>query len=279
MSGLLRTGTHGIHWTHNVAVAVASLRMFPRARTQLLKAAQSQALPLLSQKGTQITVTIRSQHTNTNNNNNNGNASPNAIRKAMTCLSIHPPSAAGIGTGGGTTTTNHLSMGLLRNAYFEAAKECHPDSASASTCQSMSEAELNERFLQVTEAYELLQTNLSSIGSSSLRMSTRTREEDGTHDNDDSTFTMRMEIDYITKSEEENFRTSCREILGLDAETVEESKQCPLFREWLKGRTDAAFTWNTFFMLNGGLAPMLNTKKTLSISEGTYKIKRRRRKP
>ena len=183
--------------------------------------------------------TVRCQH----------NASPNVIRKAMQNLNLE-------------NKGNTISMGMLRNAYFQAAKECHPDSSKS--CQSMSEAELNERFIQITEAYELLQKNLSSMGQ--------------TEGNEGTKMDVEEEVNYITKTQEQNFRESCREVLGLDAETVEESKRCPLFREWLKGRTDAAFYWNTFFMLNGGLAPMLNTQKTMRISEGTGKVKRRRRK-
>ena len=186
--------------------------------------------------------TIRSQHS----------APPDEIRKAIRHLSLQKESG-------------NLSMGIIRGAYFKAAKECHPDSST--TCQSMSEAELNERFLHVTEAYELLQKNFSSID-----------PLDGNKDSTKGDATMGGEVDYITKTQEQHFRESCREVLGLDAETVEESKRCPLFREWLKGRTDAAFYWNTFFMLNGGLAPMLNTNKTMRISEGTGKVKRRRRR-
>ena len=57
----------------------------------------------------------------------------------------------------------------------------------------------------------------------------------------------------------------------MDAEIVEESKRCPLFREWLKGRTVDAFLWNLFLMKHGGLAPMLRRKKVLNLTEGNGK--------
>merc|ERR1712238_146490 len=61
---------------------------------------------------------------------------------------------------------------------------------------------------------------------------------------------------------------ACSQYLGVDAETVEESKKCVVFRDWLKGRTVLAFHWNFFLMSHGGLAPMLRQKKTLSLTNG-----------
>ena len=139
----------------------------------------------------------------------------------------------------------------LRDAYFAAAKLCHPDSNKNAT---LNQDELTMRFLQVTEAYELLQTNAKT----NQKGNAKTTNTDYKNDN---SFV-------IQKSEEEEYRTACREFLGLDAETVEESKRCPLFREWLKGNTDAVFHWNRFFMVNGGLAPMLNRKPVLKLSDG-----------
>jgi hypothetical protein len=138
----------------------------------------------------------------------------------------------------------------LRDAYFTAAKLCHPD-----LNKTKSNGNLTERFLKITEAYELLQKRNTGFDDDEIDM---------TH--------------IITKTEEQMYRDACRQCLGLDAETVEESKKCPLFRDWLKGQTDAAFTWSNFFMSHGGLAPMLRKKKPLSIDVGDVVGGRRRRK-
>ena len=92
-------------------------------------------------------------------------------------------------------TGENLSMRLLRNAYFQAAKECHPDSSLSS--KSMKEADLNERFLQFTKAYELSRDNFSSIAASYTNP---------TKDGENDSSVMREEVDYITKSEKQNFR-------------------------------------------------------------------------
>ena len=183
-----------------------------------------------------------------------------AIQNALKCLKLtdHP------------STRNDLTMKRLRGAYFQAAKQCHPDSSS--TCQSMTDDELTQQFLQITEAYEFLQANLGSINNGS-------KKDEASSSRSNNCFQDEQVVDYISRSEEEHYRLSCREVLGLDAETVEESKRCPLFREWLKGRTDAAFHWNTFLMIHGGLAPMLNTHPRKQIGEGSKRVKRRRRKP
>ena len=113
----------------------------------------------------------------------------------------------------------------LRDAYYTAAKRCHPDLVSAD------ETPLD--FREVTDAFEQLMKDRSMM------------ELD---ENDD---------ELITVSEDERFRTACREILGLSAEIVEESKRDPKFRQWLKGNTDAAHYWSNFLMGHGGLAPQL----------------------
>lgn len=143
----------------------------------------------------------------------------------------------------------------LRDAYFAAAKFCHPDSNKNAT---LSQDESTIQFLQVTEAYEILQTDTRTRTGKGGKSKLNTEKDDDDHNNPF----------VIQKSAEEEYRTACREFLGLDAETVEESKRCPLFREWLKGNTDAVFHWNRFFMVNGGLAPMLNRKRVLKLSDG-----------
>ena len=157
----------------------------------------------------------------------------------------------------------------IRDAYFTAAKKCHPDSPNAKVEYDNNDVDDNDderrkeyltnQFHAITEAYELLQKYPIDV-----------QNDDDTNDC------------IISKSEEEDFRQACQEFLGVDAEIVEESKRCPLFREWLKGRTVDAFLWNLFLMKHGGLAPMLKRKKVLSIIEGdgsdNGKTKRRRRK-
>ena len=148
----------------------------------------------------------------------------------------------------------------LRDAYFTAAKSCHPDSPNAKLDNIHDDEEkqkehLTNQFHAVSEAYELLQKYPAAIDAND-------------YDTEESSSSLH---DYITKSEEEHFRESCREFLGVDAEIVEESKKCPLFREWLKGRTVDAFLWNLFLMKHGGLAPMLRKKKVLNLTEGDGK--------
>jgi len=133
-----------------------------------------------------------------------------------------------------TDISDCLSLKELRTAYFRAAKRCHPDAIRSSGDTSKdknTEQDSSERFLMVTEAYEFLLA--TAIGSAA---------------NDRS---------IISKNEESIFRRNCQDWLGIPADVVEESKRCPLFRQWLKGNTDAAFHWKIFLMQNGGLAPRL----------------------
>eukprot|EP00554_Chaetoceros_debilis_P000016 CAMPEP_0194090948 /NCGR_PEP_ID=MMETSP0149-20130528/41034_1 /TAXON_ID=122233 /ORGANISM="Chaetoceros debilis, Strain MM31A-1" /LENGTH=216 /DNA_ID=CAMNT_0038775373 /DNA_START=100 /DNA_END=750 /DNA_ORIENTATION=+ len=166
----------------------------------------------------------------------------------------------------------------LRDAYFVAAKQCHPDAhvhrTSGDSKQTKSEdelkAELSIRFLEITEAYELLQKHPGGIiKRSSGDRTTFNASNPGADD---------IIIDYITKTEEQQFREACREYLGIDADIVEESKRCPMFRLWLGGNTIDAFHWNLFLMKNGGLAPMLREMKVLHLDEGDDAKRRRRRK-
>lgn len=148
--------------------------------------------------------------------------------------------------------THTFSPKELRDAYFQKAKLCHPDSAQSDLNRDL----LVTRFLEITEAYELLQRH----------------DKGGTSSRDAGN-----DLNFINKTEEQNYREACRESLGLDAETVEESKKCPLFREWLKGKTDSAFHWNTFFMKHGGLAPMLTGRKSV-LGAGENDGRRRRKR-
>mmetsp|Transcript_22723 Transcript_22723/g.32058 ORF Transcript_22723/g.32058 Transcript_22723/m.32058 type:complete len:201 (+) Transcript_22723:134-736(+) len=150
----------------------------------------------------------------------------------------------------------------LRDAYFSAAKQCHPDSNK----KSQSNDDLTNRFLDITEAYEFLQKESYTFDSD---QSTNRNKDDDLD-----------ETDIISKSEEQHFREACQEYLGVSAEIVEESKACPLFRAWLKGRTDSAFHWNNFLMLHGGLAPKLRGKRTVAyVTEGGSRRRKRRSFP
>ncbi|GAX27026.1 hypothetical protein FisN_9Lh341 [Fistulifera solaris] len=132
----------------------------------------------------------------------------------------------------------------IRAAYFTAAKRCHPDLQPPH-----SNRDLVELFHQITRAYELLQkgntNDWTDVG--------------------------------ITDDEEATFRVACQEQLGLTAATVEESKQNPMFREWLQGKTDAAYFWQNFLANHGGLAPMLRPKPQLTASSSARTLRRRKR--
>lgn len=155
----------------------------------------------------------------------------------------------------GLTDNPRYTPRELRDAYFDAAKSCHPDSThEAKTKRSLAPIDAARHFLEVTEAYELLRSGRNA--------------------------SFESDANFVTKSEEQEFREACKEWLGLDAETVEESKRCPLFREWLQGGTDAACHWNNFFFLNGGLVPKLRPAAAL-IGEGSTRSSgpnRRRRR-
>ena len=116
----------------------------------------------------------------------------------------------------------------LRDAYFLAARSAHPDTTAAGT----DTADASRAFIAISDAYEKLRaTGLDAEDTVSAR-----NEED---------------------RNEEDFRAACQSWLGCDALLVEEAKRCPIFREWLKGNTDAAQQWRAFLRLHGGLAPVI----------------------
>jgi DnaJ domain len=121
-----------------------------------------------------------------------------------------------------------MTAKLLRQAYLKAAMKCHPDIHKDKDIGA---------FHEITEAYELLQSGINPL--------------------DD------LEISI---QDDTNFRNACQEWLGIPAEVVEECKKCPMFREWLNGKTDASFRWNLFLSLHGGIAPML--RQTTMLLDG-----------
>jgi hypothetical protein len=141
----------------------------------------------------------------------------------------------------------------LRHAYFEAAKQCHPDMQRQNENDETAHVLLD--FRDITEAYEHLLN--------------------GKHVRDGEDF--RISLD-----EEDQYRQACLHILGIPADVVEESKQNPMFRQWLSGNTDGAQYWRAFFSAHGGLAQKLRppagyleTKRGRSMSETRRKRVRR----
>ncbi|KAL7537631.1 hypothetical protein ACHAWF_005856 [Thalassiosira exigua] len=117
----------------------------------------------------------------------------------------------------------------LRHAYFEAAKRSHPDvigTTDHGTSQPLD-------FRDITDAYAHL------LGGGHIRGDGDSMEN------------------VVSISEEEEYRQACKEVLGLSSEIVEESKQNPMFRKWLEGKTDAVLHWRMFFAAHGGLAQKL----------------------
>lgn len=150
-----------------------------------------------------------------------------------------------------------LTPAVVRNAYLEAAKACHPDTlgTSPSNDDTATKQQAARQFQLVTEAYEVLLNSNTTITSN----------------------------DYgITIEQEQMFRTACEQKLGLSAEIVEESKQCPAFRQWLAGKTDAAHYWRVFFIQHGGLAPQLRPPVELLTSSPKEEVRKsttRRKRP
>jgi hypothetical protein len=141
----------------------------------------------------------------------------------------------------GLDANSDVTSRQLRKAYLQAAKRCHPD---------IQKNKDGDDFRKINEAYEYLQSGVvpdPDLG--------------------------------ITIQEDAAFRASCQEWLGLPAEVVEESKLCPIFRQWLDGKTDAASRWKFFLAMHGGLAPMLRPPVALIEDQREYKgLNRRRRK-
>lgn len=119
----------------------------------------------------------------------------------------------------------------LRHAYFDKAKLHHPDVQQTYNDDGAAES---LDFRDITDAYEHLLN--------------------GDHTTQ---YTREEMANIVTVSEEEEYRLACQMVLGLPAEIVEESKQNPMFRQWLMGNTDAAHHWRVFFATHGGLAQKL----------------------
>jgi hypothetical protein len=127
----------------------------------------------------------------------------------------------------------------LRDAYFTSAKQCHPDLVSGSGDDEDIQRAATVAFFKISDAYELLRGHVVGFGGNG----------DGNG----------YSSDEIAASEEESFREACWQWLGVSPEIVEESKKCPMFRQWLlsAGKSHSAETWLNFFSLNGGFAPRL----------------------
>jgi len=169
----------------------------------------------------------------------------------------------------------------LRDAYFRAAKKCHPDIQQETRKDHIHN--LSSKFMQATDAYEFLQKNRIIWKSNTIYDQGQTIHKNS-KDNYYWSVEENEDVDSkIPETEEEAFREACLEYLGLQAESVEESKRCPLFRDWLRGNTEGAQHWKIFFMFHGGLAPRLNRTSALindGGKNGSVSNKRiRRRRP
>jgi len=130
----------------------------------------------------------------------------------------------------------------LREAYYKAAMECHPDVAAQPPKQAHANEDNNQNkknkkktavtmdFRDVTEAYDyLLQHGHVNTDAPEL-------------------------YETMSQDDEQDYRAACVHVLGLRAELVEESKQNPMFLRWLSGNTDGAQIWRNFLETQGGLA-------------------------
>jgi hypothetical protein len=175
-------------------------------------------------------MAIRTFSIGGDNNNHNDHNTPYIFR-AQRMLGLRE---------GGTFTSLEL-----RDAYFTSAKQCHPDLVSGSGDDEDIQKAATVAFLKISDAYELLRGHAGGNG-------------DG--------YGHGYSSDEIAASEEESFREACWFWLGVSPEIVEESKKCPMFRQWLLTGGKAAETWLNFFSLNGGFAPRL--RLTLQIDGG-----------
>jgi len=122
------------------------------------------------------------------------------------------------GTGGGTGPP--ISYKQLRDAFFQAAKRCHPDvhnkggTNNSNNTDTTTPREAAQMFLDVTEAYEFL------LASTTNATSAAEQEEEG-----GGAFT-------IPKEEEMEYREACELWLGIPAEVVEETKKNVFVFEW-----------------------------------------------
>ena len=117
-----------------------------------------------------------------------------------------------------------LSSIELRDFYFAASKKNHPDVNPTATSAD---------FIAVCGAFELLAAEIDEGG--------------------DGASIIRDAAIHMDVDEEVRYREACLDVLGLDAEKVEESKADEHFRLWLAGETYSTAVWNQFLSLNGGL--------------------------
>ena len=120
------------------------------------------------------------------------------------------------------------NLDQLRHAYVKAVKQCHPDLHH----HNPDKMKFTIKFHQVQESYELLLMSFRASSSNSHRTDLRDRDADA----DD------------WDVSEEHYRWACQEWLGIAAEKVEDSLRCPMFQQWLGGRSDAAAHWRSFLI-------------------------------
>mgnify|MGYP006145266917 CR=1 FL=1 len=120
-----------------------------------------------------------------------------------------------------------LSSMELRNFYLAASKKNHPDVSPTATSAD---------FVAVCDAFELLAAEIDDSGG-------------------DGASIIRDAAIYMDADEEVVYREACLDVLGLDAEKVEESKADQHFRLWLAGDTYSTGVWNQFLAYNGGFVP------------------------